>query len=216
MAKRNGNRKSNKNKNRIAPIKYSKKSIERQTTQQRLQFEDDTPDAKEHIPIHTDESDKYFLETLREFENLTSTYELWTMEADSIVFTRFRRCLKEIARDSWDSIIEGRNKTQNKFEEFIVSPSEEVIGLDAEENQKEYFKKILQNQESQTHQQFDSINGRGNYRPVDQNIDQRSHHRECAVYVENTLESSKSTSFGQSCESLATTRSIRRGTSRVG
>ena len=141
MAKRNRNRKFNsKPKNRSAPVKYAKNSVERKSMQQKVKFEDDAPDVKENIPIYTDENDECLLETLKEFENVTSTYELWETEADTIVYARFRRCLKGSARDSWDSIIEGQLKSQENFEEQILALSEEVLGLDAEENQKEYLK----------------------------------------------------------------------------
>ena len=124
----------------MAPVKYPKNSVEIKSTQQRVRFEDDAPDAKGSIPIYTDEDDECLLETLREFENVTSTYELWDTETDTIVYARFRRCLIGSARDSWDAIIEGQVKTQENFDEAILSLSEEVIGLDAEENQKEYLK----------------------------------------------------------------------------
>ena len=56
------------------------------------------------------------------------------------MFARFRRCLKSSTRDSWDSIVEGEAKTNDNFKTLNQSLHDEMIGLDAEENQKEYLK----------------------------------------------------------------------------
>ena len=43
--------------------------------------------------------------TIKEFNNLTTTYNLWINEDALLVYARFRRCVRGDTRDTWDTII---------------------------------------------------------------------------------------------------------------
>ena len=78
-----------------------------------------------------------YIHTLKEFNNVISTYDLCTIETEAIVYGRFRRFLQGGARDTWDQIIDNNPyQTTAAFKIQIDALMVEILGFSVVKYQK--------------------------------------------------------------------------------
>ena len=71
--------------------------------------------VKLEIPKYNNENDELLLLTLREFNDMVTTYDLFTLLDAAKVYDRFLRCLCGDASDTWNSLISGSTKNKANF-----------------------------------------------------------------------------------------------------
>lgn len=124
-----------------APLRYSTviDSDKIATIKQEFKLSDGEV-VKLEIPKFNNESDEYLLLTLREFNDMTVTYDLFTLLNGSKVYDRFRRCLSGDALDTWNGLIVGKTKDSTNFKTAQLELVETLIGDEAHDDQVEYLK----------------------------------------------------------------------------
>ena len=124
-----------------APLRYSTviDSDKIATIKQEFKLSDGEV-VKLEIPKFNNESDEYLLLTLREFNDMTVTYDLFTLLNGAKVYDRFRRCLSGDALDTWNGLIVGKTKDATNFKTAQLEMVETLIGDEAHDDQVEYLK----------------------------------------------------------------------------
>ena len=79
------------------------------------------------MSVYDDEHLELFLKLVNEYWNMTETYEILTGD-QTLLFNRFRRCLRAQARASWDITVHGitleKATLDISFKKLIV----EIVG----------------------------------------------------------------------------------------
>jgi hypothetical protein len=103
---RNFKKKEDQANDKKVPLKYGTKSTKTLETI-KLKLDIDERSEKVKLPVFEDGSDEQFLKLVKEFQNMTDTYDLWEQDNGArTVYRSFRRCLGGSARDLWDQVIE--------------------------------------------------------------------------------------------------------------
>jgi hypothetical protein len=142
---RNFKKKDDQTNDKKVPMKYGMKTTKTLKTIE-LKLDIDERSEKVKLPVFEDGSDEQFFKLVKEFQNMTSTYELWEQDNGTrTVYRSFRRCLGGSARDLWDQVIENEEEEMVRdeltFENHLWELTKEIVGLDAYRNQKEYLKR---------------------------------------------------------------------------
>ena len=85
------------------------------------------------------ESNEFLLLTLREFNNMVDTYDLFTLLNGAEVYDRFQRYLSRDALDTWNGLIAGKTKNTTHFKTAQLELAETLIGDEAHDDQIEYL-----------------------------------------------------------------------------
>ena len=123
-----------------APLKYKTMidSDKLATIKQEFKLADNEI-VKLEIPKFNNESDEYLLLTLREFNDMIKTYDLFTLLNATKFYDRFRRCLSGDAVDTWNGLIAGTTKNLANFTTAQLELVETLIGDEAYDDQIEYL-----------------------------------------------------------------------------
>jgi len=117
--------------------------------------------VKLEIPKYNNENDEYLLLTLREFNDMVTTYDLFTLLNAAKVYDRFRRCLGGDALDTWNSLILGNTKSAANFKTAQIELVETLIGDEAYDEQVGYLQDTRKPHDMEVHkwiQQMKTIN----------------------------------------------------------
>ena len=122
----------------FSPVKYTKsrdcKYFEKITHKFKLKSED----VEYEMPVYDDEHPELSIKLVNEYWNMAETYELFAGDK-TLLFDRFRRCLRGPARADWDMIVNGiifeKTTLTTTLKELLI----EIVGEDAEDNLIDYM-----------------------------------------------------------------------------
>ena len=119
------------------PLKYvAEDKVEKTSVYFRINYDDET--IKESIPIFENGTAEELLLTVRDFDTLCETYELWDNLSVANVYGKFRYCFKGDTRGAWDEIIDGEERTEEDFATQIIDLIVGEVGMDAHKDQVKY------------------------------------------------------------------------------
>jgi len=123
-----------------APLKYvAEEKVETKNAEFRITYDGEV--IKESIPIFENGTAEELLLTVRDFNAMCESYELWANLNEANIYGKFRRCLKGDPRGSWDEVIDGEAKTEADFDTQIIDLIVGEIGMEAHKNQVKYLRR---------------------------------------------------------------------------
>ena len=122
--------------------------------------------VKLEIPKYNNENDEYLLLTLREFNDMVTTYDLFTLLNAAKVYDRFRRCLGGDALDTWNSLILGNTKSAANFKTAQIELVETLIGDEAYDEQVGYLQDTRKPHDMEVHKWIQRMKTINSYLPT--------------------------------------------------
>ena len=122
--------------------------------------------VKLEIPKYNNENDELLLLTLREFNDMVTTYDLFTLLDAAKVYDRFRRCLCGDALDTWNSLISGSTKNKANFKTTQIELVETLIGDEAYDEQLEYLQDTRKPHDMKVHKWIQRMKTINSYLPT--------------------------------------------------
>ena len=117
-----------------APLTYvAEDKVEKTSADFRITYNEET--IHEMIPIFENGTAEELLLTVRDFNALCNTYELWESLSVANVYGKFRPCFTGNTRGAWDEIIYEEEKPEEFFTARIIDLFVGELGMDAHKDQ---------------------------------------------------------------------------------
>jgi hypothetical protein len=109
------------------------------STQRLEQNYDDRTKKKAEVPIFYEGDAESMIRTVREFKEIASDLDFTEAQEK---FTNFRKCLRNVARDDWDTAKAGFPNTKAGFNGTLKAWKQMILPEDVYENEKNYIETV--------------------------------------------------------------------------